>query len=109
LRFLIDAQLSPRLTKALQDLGYGAEHVIDLGLAAAADDKLWQHAVRVSAVILTKDADFAARRRASRTGPAVVWVRLGNTTRRALLETLLPVLPEIAEAIAAGETLIEVR
>ena len=66
-------------------------------------------ALRRSAVILTKDADFAARRSASRTGPVVVWIRFGNTTKRALLEKLLPVMPEIAKAIAAGETLIEVR
>jgi predicted nuclease of predicted toxin-antitoxin system len=55
-----------------------------------------------SAVILTKDADFAARRRASRNGPAVVWIRLGNTTKRALIERLLPVIPAIARAIEAG-------
>ena len=60
-------------------------------------------------MILTKDAGFTTRRKASRSGPAVVRVRLGNTTSSALLERLVPVIPEIAGAIAAGETLIEVR
>jgi hypothetical protein len=39
----------------------------------------------------------------------VVWIRLGNTTKRTLLEWLLPLMPEVVRAIEAGETLIEVR
>jgi predicted nuclease of predicted toxin-antitoxin system len=108
-RFLVDAQLPPQLTQALRDLGHEAEHVFDLGLTTATDAQIWRHAVRRSAAILIKDADFAARRGASRNGPVVIWIRFGNTTKRALLDRLLPVMSEIAEAIVAGETLIEVR
>ncbi len=35
-----------------------------------------------SAVIITKDEDFALRKVLTGNGPAVVWVRLPNTRRR---------------------------
>jgi predicted nuclease of predicted toxin-antitoxin system len=109
LRLLLDAQLPPSFAQALRDLGFQADHVFDLGLNRATDTRIWRHAMRKSAVILTKDADFASRRRLSRSGPPVVWIRLGNMTKRSLIERLLPVMPEIAAAIDAGETVIEVR
>lgn len=109
MRFLVDAQLPPRLVTLLRELGHSAEHVFDAGLATAPDTDVWRRAVETGAVIVTKDADFAFRRQQSKDGPAVVWVRLGNATTPALTETLLPALPEIVGAIAAGEALVEVR
>ncbi|QBQ53848.1 hypothetical protein [Nitrosococcus wardiae] len=41
-------------------------------------------------------------------GPPIVWIRVGNTTRRALLAWFAPLLPQIEQAIASGEKLIEV-
>jgi predicted nuclease of predicted toxin-antitoxin system len=109
LRFLVDAQLSAGLAQVLRDWGFDAEHVFDLGMATATDADIWQRAMRESAAILTKDSDFAARRRSSRTGPIIIWIRFGNTSKRALFGRLLPLMPRIAASIEAGETLIEVR
>jgi predicted nuclease of predicted toxin-antitoxin system len=108
-RFLVDAQLPPGLAIALRELGHETEHVFEIGLVSASDARIWHHATERSATIITKDSDFAFRRRMSETGPAVVWLRFGNTTSRALVENLLPFLPEILTAIEAGESLIEVR
>jgi predicted nuclease of predicted toxin-antitoxin system len=41
-------------------------------------------------------------------GPAVVWVRVGNTTRQALLTRFVAILPTIIAALERGETVIEV-
>ena len=109
MRFLIDAQLSSSFARVLRDWGYDAEQVFDLGMAAAADADIWRHAIQRSSVIVTKDSDVAARRRASPTGPVVVWIRFGNTSKAALLRKLLPLMPRIAASIDAGETVIEVR
>ena len=51
----------------------------------AKDNPVWQHAQSVGAVIVSKDEDFAEWVRRGRPGPAVVWLRLGNSTRRELL------------------------
>lgn len=40
--------------------------------------------------------------------PAIVWVRIGNTSNRALLDQFAPLLPKIAAALAAGEKIVEV-
>jgi len=39
-KFLIDAQLPPALARWLQDAGYQAEHVGDLGLREANDSAI---------------------------------------------------------------------
>jgi predicted nuclease of predicted toxin-antitoxin system len=41
-------------------------------------------------------------------GPAIVWVRIGNTTRSALIAVFRSVLAEILEAIERGETVIQI-
>jgi predicted nuclease of predicted toxin-antitoxin system len=109
MRFLVDAQLPPALSRWLSDRGHIAEHVAEIGLATASDAAVWQEAIDKSAVVVTKDEDFAVRKVLDRTGPAVVWVRTGNTTRRELLSVFDRLLPAMIEALARGEGLVEVR
>jgi len=108
MRFVVDAQLPPALARFLSDRGHEAEHVFDLGLGNAEDSAIWQHALRVGAAILSKDEDFAIRVSIAGDGPPVVWLRVGNTGKRALLDWLTPLLPSIEAALAAGEKLVEV-
>ena len=70
---------------------------------------VWDYAVQEGAATRTKDEDFAARRLRSIVGPVVIWLRVGNCSRAALLQWLLPLLGSIERLIADGETLIEVR
>ena len=65
-------------------------HVFDLDLAGADDRLIWTRAADKGAVIVTKDEDFALRRTLEETGPDVVWLRLGNTRKDALLRLLQP-------------------
>ena len=108
MRFLIDAQLPPALARVTTAEGFEAVHVYDIGLASATDAVIWQYAVEHGAAIITKDDDFVSLRTLRSDGPAVVWIRIGNTGRRALLEWFVPLLPKIAAALDQGETLIEV-
>jgi predicted nuclease of predicted toxin-antitoxin system len=126
MKFLIDAQLPPKLTRALTRGGHVALHVYECGLLTAKDSDIWKYAAKQGAVVITKDADFAAialagkagtslrsgiatpKTRAKR-GPAVVWLRLGNVTNDALIKAVVGVLPQIIAAIEAGEDLVEVR
>lgn len=108
MRFLVDAQLPPALADRLREAGHEAEHVNLIGLGPASDRRIWTHARSKGAVIVTKDQDFADLTRRDRRGAAVVWIRIGNTTSRALWRTLEPVLPEILDALERGERLIEV-
>jgi predicted nuclease of predicted toxin-antitoxin system len=107
LLFLVDAQLPPSLAEALRQAGRQAVHVIDLGLLAATDEQIWDEAISRSAVLVTKDRDFALRRAASNDGPAILWVRVGNTSNRKLIELALRTLPAIIDAIERDEAVIE--
>jgi predicted nuclease of predicted toxin-antitoxin system len=107
-RFLVDAQLPPALCDRLAAAGHVAEHVHHIGLGAAPDGTIWAHASAIGATLVSKDEDFAVLAQRSLTGPAVVWIRLGNTTNAALWNSLEPILAEIVEALERGERLVEV-
>ena len=106
--FLVDAQLPPSLAEALRQAGCQALHLIDLGLLEATDRQIWDEAISRSAVLVTKDRDFPLRRAARNDGPAILWVRVGNTSNRILIELVLRALPAIIDAIERDEAVIEV-
>jgi predicted nuclease of predicted toxin-antitoxin system len=107
-RFLVDAQLPPALARQLSSLGHQADHVAEVGLLTASDPEIWQFASANGAAIVTKDADFVTLRALRSQGPAVVWIRIGNTTTRELLARLAATLPKIVEALDKGEHVVEV-
>lgn len=108
MRFLIDAQLPPRLARTLAARGHDATHVTEIGLATATDADIWRAAMERAAVLITKDQDFAISRGAADAGPCIVWVRLGNTSNDVLIARLVNSLAAIEDAIARGEAVVEV-
>ena len=80
---------------------------LSTGLLAATDQRIWNEAISRSAVLVTKDRDFPIRRAASNDGPAILWVRVGNTSNRRLIELALQALPAIIDAIERNEAVIE--
>lgn len=109
MRFLVDAQLPPALAQMLSAHGHLAEHVTDIGPADAPDRELWLYAVEHEAVLITKDEDFPNMLVLGGAAPALVWVRVGNTRRRALIEWFEPLIDRIVELIEAGNGLVELR
>jgi predicted nuclease of predicted toxin-antitoxin system len=108
-RFLVDAQLPPALARMLSERGHIAEHVSDIGPNDAPDRDLWRYALDHEAVIITKDEDFADLVTRRQEAPVVVWIRIGNTSRRALLSWFEPLLGSIVEMADSGNRIIELR
>jgi predicted nuclease of predicted toxin-antitoxin system len=108
-RFLVDTQLPKALSGWLSGRGHPAEHVLDVGLGQSKDTPVWRYAHQNGAVIITKDEDFAERVRRGRAGPAIVWLRIGNSSKSALLRWLEPLLPAIVRHLEQGDRLVEVR
>jgi predicted nuclease of predicted toxin-antitoxin system len=106
---LVDAQLPPALAQALREAGHEAEHLEDVGLRYAKDAPVWHYACRNQAVLITKDEDFVEKFRRQPEGAALLWLRLGNASRRRLLEWFMPLLPQLVQRLQAGDRLIEVR
>lgn len=61
-----------------------------------------------SYIIMTKAEDFAALATLVDQSASVIWLRLGNATNSSFKNWLGPLLPEILQRLADGETLIEV-
>jgi predicted nuclease of predicted toxin-antitoxin system len=60
-------------------------------------------------VIITKDEDFARAVVIGGESPTVVWVRVGNTRRAALLAWFEPLVDEIVSMVVSGDKVIELR
>jgi predicted nuclease of predicted toxin-antitoxin system len=108
-RFIVDAQLPPALARLLTERGHIAEHVADVGLLSASDSAIWRFAIGHDAVLITKDEDFPDQVLLGGSAPVVVWIRVGNTTRRALLDWFTPLVDRVIAMIDSGERLIELR
>jgi predicted nuclease of predicted toxin-antitoxin system len=106
-RIVVDAQLPPALADWLTARGHDAVHVYGLGFARASDPEIWQHALDTSAVIISKDEDFATLAQLRPNGPPIVWVRFGNVRRSDLLARMEELWPRVLEALERGETLVE--
>jgi predicted nuclease of predicted toxin-antitoxin system len=109
MKFLVDAQLPPMLATFLREQGHDAQHVIEIGFGESPDSALWRYAIDNHAVIVTKDEDFAFRLRQTNQSPNVIWIRVGNIRRGALLNWFKPMLPRIVELIDQGHRLVELR
>jgi predicted nuclease of predicted toxin-antitoxin system len=109
MRFLVDAQLPPRLARFIVGRGLEAKAVRELGLRDANDEDIWTTARQGGWVVITKDEDFAARGMHEEPGPQVVWLRIGNCTNRALLDWFGPVLADVVRELETGARLVEVR
>ena len=75
-------------------------------MLSARDADIWKHASAIGAVLITKDEDFVTMRAFNADGPPIVWVRLGNTTNKALLAHFVSTLPLIVAALERGETIV---
>lgn len=107
---LVDNQLPLALARYLAANGWECTHVQEVGLETADDRTIWQYAKERGLAIISKDEDFQAL--ANRQGsipPQVVWVRLGNCRKAALLEAFSRILPALRDALAAGDAVVEIR
>jgi predicted nuclease of predicted toxin-antitoxin system len=107
-QFLIDAQLPSALARKLVELGYEAHHVHDFNMESASDLAIWSKASSMQCVIVTKDDDFI-RIGLNQSGPPIVWLRIGNISRKDLLNKITLILPQLILALAAGEKIIEIQ
>jgi predicted nuclease of predicted toxin-antitoxin system len=60
MKFLIDNALSPQVALGLQEAGYDAIHVRDIGLATAKDESIFAFAGKENRIIVSADTDFGA-------------------------------------------------
>ncbi len=78
MKLLFDANLSPALIKLLEADYPGSAHVRAIGLQAAPDSQVWDHARADGFTIVSKDTDFRERSFVEGHPPKVIWLDVGN-------------------------------
>lgn len=58
MKFLVDNSLSPRLSTGLSEAGHDAIHVREIGLAAAADEVIFDYASSENRILIAADTNF---------------------------------------------------
>jgi predicted nuclease of predicted toxin-antitoxin system len=107
--FLVDAHLPPALARWISSHGHPATHVFDVSLHAADDPVIWERARQSEAILISKDEDFVDRWLLSDAPIALVWIRKGNCSNRALMAWFESLWPETLRRLDQGERLIELR
>jgi predicted nuclease of predicted toxin-antitoxin system len=110
MKLLVDNQLPLALARFLAANGFDCQHVQDIGMGATDDRVIWEYAKAHDMTIVTKDEDFQLM--ADRQGsipPQVVWVRLGNSRKAALLQAFATLLPDLRTLLDDGGSVIEIR
>jgi predicted nuclease of predicted toxin-antitoxin system len=105
----LDNQLPPALaTWVRATLGVDCTSVRDLALQRAADLDIFHAARDAGALVMTKDADFAALVDQLGAPPQIVLVTCGNTSNAHLWRVLVTAWPTVREMLERGEPLVEI-
>jgi predicted nuclease of predicted toxin-antitoxin system len=103
LKLLLDQGVPRAGAARLRAAGWDVVHVGELGMAAAKDAEILKAAEDLSAGIATLDADFHGLLALSgASAPSVIRLRLQGLQTDALVNLLLSIAPQIADAVAAG-------
>lgn len=88
MKLLFDENVSHKLVGILAYEFPGSAHVRDVGLHAAADGQIWDHARRQGLMIVSKDTDFRERSYVEGFPPKTIWLDVGNAGTVAIAELL---------------------
>lgn len=117
MRFLLDANLSPRLAEGLRAAGHSTRHVDEIGLVGVSDAEIFDRAADDGDVVITADTDFSlllAARGSAR--PSVILLRHvaelpWQEHQALLLDNLEAVLADLAEGavVSLSPTRLAIR
>jgi len=99
MKLLLDENLSRRIVPFLQIAFPGSSQVALLGLETVADAEIWRYAKENGFVIVSRDSDFHERSLIEGHPPKVVWLKIPNRSRAAVLNILLEHRMEIELAL----------
>jgi predicted nuclease of predicted toxin-antitoxin system len=88
MKLLLDENISDRIIFKITDLYPESEHVKTLGLVNTDDGIIWEYAKTNDFVIVSKDADFHQRSLLYGHPPKFVYLRIGNSPTKKIVQIL---------------------
>jgi predicted nuclease of predicted toxin-antitoxin system len=105
-RFLVDANISPRVAEWLRNNGHDAVHVFEVGLNQAGDREILEEAASRRQILLTVDLDFGEILAQSSGRASVLILRLRSTTTAKVSSRLDVALAQVAPALEDGAVVV---
>jgi len=99
MKLLLDENLSRRIVPFLQTDFPESTQVALLGMESASDSDIWQYAKDHGFVIVTRDSDFQERSLVAGHPPQVIWLKIPNHSKTAVLNILIDHRSNIEEAL----------
>ena len=109
MKFIVDAQLPPALARFLSAKGENVIHVLDRQMMESSDTEIWALALQENWIIITKDEDFQVRASVSTVFPSIIWIRIGNCSKKVLLDFFEQNWQSIKDELNAGAKLVEIQ
>ncbi len=100
MKLLFDQNISFRAVGKLLEEFPDAKHVKEFDLVSASDGQIWNFAKENQYTIVTFDADFFDFVTLYGHPPKVIWLRIGNTSSKNLVNLFLSNLKIIKEFVA---------
>ncbi len=89
MKLLFDQNISPKITKLLQEYFPEAKQVRHVGLENASDLAIFDYARKNNFVIVTFDSDYVDLNLVRGIPPKIIWLKTGNLTTTAIAKILL--------------------
>jgi predicted nuclease of predicted toxin-antitoxin system len=107
MKFLLDAQLPPSLKQLFTDKGYDCIHTLDLESGNDTTDKIInQISVAEQRILITKDSDFFDSFIIRKEPYKLIFVKLGNTSKKELIQFFDDRFAEIIEQIKVEDMIL---
>lgn len=99
MKLLFDQNISFRIEKLIEISFPNSKHVSNLNLVNVTDKEIWEFAKSSQYCIVTFDADFYDYSTLFGFPPKVIWLRLGNSSTLAIMNSLTTSKEIISEFI----------
>ncbi|TAK41244.1 MAG: hypothetical protein EPO28_08890 [Saprospiraceae bacterium] len=108
MKFIVDTQLPPRLSKFLSGKGFDAIHTTRFPDGHLLDDEAIRRIAKAEdRIIVTKDSDFFDHYLVKGAPPCVLLFRMGNLSNKELLVQFEKHLPQVQQLFEDGAGLVE--
>lgn len=107
MKFLIDNNLSPKLSNYLLSLGHDSKHVKELRFESATDSQIFELAYKEKRIIVTADTDFGyILSQWEFEFPSIILFRYYSYDPQKQFNTLKTILPQIEDDILKGSIVV---
>ena len=107
MKFLLDAQLPPSLKNLFTTNGYDCIHTLDLESGNDTTDRIIsQISITEQRILTTKDSDFFDGFIVKKEPYKLIFVKLGNTSKKELIQFFYDRFTEIIEKIKVEDMIL---